>query len=122
MTPEERQEAVEEGWRNAAGYLAEAPTQTKYLAGVPERTGVHELWRELTIARQRGVTGKEPDTRVEMLERFAPGEARIIEEVHKMMTGGRSDRVGAHSVVRLVVQAVLYGPEAALKDASPTTE
>lgn len=105
---------LEEGWRNAVGYLSGAPSKTSYVAGVPERTGADVLWRELTIARQRGVTGKEPDTRVEMLERFAPKEGEVIETVHRLMNE-RSDMTGAHSVVRFVVQALLYGPEAALK-------
>jgi len=114
MTQDEKQAAIEEGWSNCVGYLSDAPSQTRYVAGVPERTGARELWRELTIARQRGLNGGEPDTRVQMVERFMPYENAIIEEVHHMMNK-RQDMTGAHAVVRLVAQALLYGPQAALK-------
>lgn len=114
MTKEERQEAVEEGWRNCVGYLSDGPGTHRYIAGVPEKTGAKALWHEFTHARQLGLTGKEPDTRVQMLDRFAPMEGRIIEEVYRLINE-RQDMAGAHAVVRLVVQALLYGPEAALK-------
>lgn len=116
MTPDEKQAAVEEGWRNAVQYLSDGPGTHQYVMGVPERTGARALWAEFTHARQLGLTGKEPDTRVQMLERFAPMENQIITEVHRMMSG-RKDMTGAHAVVRLVVQALLYGPDAALGSA-----
>lgn len=111
MTKEERQEAVEEGWRNAVGYLSDGPSETSYISGVPERTGASALWHEFTHARQLGLTGKEPDTRVQMLERFAPLEGQVINAVERLMAEGHE----AHTITRLVVQALLYGPEIAIR-------
>lgn len=110
MTKQEHDAAVEEGWMDAIGYINHGAT--KYTGDLPERSGAKDVSRELAIARQRGVTGQEPDTRVEMLERFSPMEAMVISEVERLMKRG----VSAHSVTRLVVQALLYGPEAALKE------
>lgn len=104
---------VEDGWRNCVGYLSEAPSQTSYVSGVPERTGADVLWRELTIVRQRGMTGGEPDTRVQMLDRFMPMEGQVIDGVERLMRKGTE----ARWVTRLVVQALLYDPAKALKDA-----
>lgn len=115
MTKEEHQAAVEEGWQNAVQYLSEGPGKCTYVMGVPERTGARALWDEFTHARQLGLTGKEPDTRVQMLTRFSPEEAQIIKEAHRIMTE-RQDMTAANAVVRLVVQALLYGPDAALDE------
>lgn len=115
MTKAEKEAAIEEGWCNCVQYLSDGPGEHSYMMGVPERTGARALWSEFTHARQLGLTGKEPDTRVQMLERFAPMEGRIITEAHRIMSE-RQDMVGAHSVVRLVVQALLYGPKAALAE------
>lgn len=106
---------VEDGWRNCVGYLSDGPGKHEYVAGVPERTGASALWHEFTHARQLGLTGKEPDTRVQMLDRFAPLESMVIAEVHRMMNEReKHDMVDAHAVTRLVVQSLLYGPMAAL--------
>jgi hypothetical protein len=113
MTNEEKQAAIEEGWKNCVGYLSDGPGGHSYIAGVPERTGARALWDEFTHARQLGLTGQEPDTRVQMLQRFAPLEAQVIAKVARLMKNGAD----AHAVTRLVVQALLYGPERALKDA-----
>jgi hypothetical protein len=112
-------EVVEEGWRNCVGYLSDGPGAHRYVMGVPERTEADALWRELTHARQLGLIGKEPDTRVQMLDRFAPMEAQVISEVHRMMNAReKHDMTDARTVTRLVVQALLYGPERALKEAA----
>lgn len=74
-----------------------------------------EMEKALQLARgELDTIDAAPHDRAQMVERFSAREAEVLEAVHRIMLQ-RQDATGAHVVTRLVVQALLYGPDAALK-------